>query len=158
MNVFCYTKDVNHIWEIIKLCVQRIKDEALLFTVVAILLIVSFPDLNIVIFIIYVIGIIVYAVITGIRISNHKTDNRFLSNANKFLDDQLHWETRTINNSDVYFYSNDNNYKIVQSDNSIKDWEPGIESWMRNFPDSYVSEWQVYLKYGEIVEYRYFKL
>lgn len=60
---------MENVWEIIKICVQRIKDEALLFTVVATLLIVSFPDSRVVIFALYVIGVVVYTIITGIRIS-----------------------------------------------------------------------------------------
>ena len=148
---------MNGVLKIIQLCVEKIKDETLLFSVIAILLAVTFPSERISIFILYLIALIAYAVITSIRLSKHQTDNRFLYNFDQFLKNTTDWERRTIDDSEVYFYTRDNNYKIIQGEASVRDWEPRIEPWMNNFPDAYVSEWRVYLKHGEnvIAEYTF---
>lgn len=148
---------MSNISKIIQLCVERIKDEILLFSVIAILLAVTFPSERIAIFTLYLIAVLAYITVTTIRLSKHQTDNRFLYNFDRFLQERTDWERRIIDDSEVYFYTRDNNYKIVQGDTSIRDWEPRIEPWMNNFPDAYVSEWRVYLKYGEniIAEYSF---
>lgn len=143
--------DVDNITQYIKLCIESIKDELLLFSVVAILFIVSFPEVKILVFIIYGIAVTLYAVLTSIRLSSHKFDNRFLKNFETFLENREGWEKRTINHSVVYFYTEDNSYQIVQGDEHVREWGSKIEPWMVNFPDASVFEYKVYLKHDETI-------
>jgi|GEM_PF-2687485 len=148
---------MNDLLKIIKICVEKIKDDFLLFSVVALVLMVAFPDSRFSIFTIYGIAVLIYVIIIMIRTRGQKSNNRFLQNVEHYLTRPEDWEMRMIGDSEVYFYTEDNNYKVVQGDTSLRNWEPRIETWMNNFPDAYVSEWNVYIKHGEnvIAEYKF---
>lgn len=148
---------MNDLLKIAKICVEKIKDEFLLFSVVALVIMVAFPDARFPIFVVYGTAVTMYVIITMIRIRGQKSDNKFLQNVEQYLGNPEDWEMRMIGNSEIYFYVEDNNYKIVQGDSSLRDWEPRIEPWMNNFPDAHVSEWSVYIKHGEniIAEYMF---
>lgn len=133
---------------IIKICIEKIKDELLLFSVFVIIVSTSFPEFKIVIFILYLVAVISYTIINGIKVYQTKDNNKFLENFKNYLKNNGVWEKRMIENTEVYFYKNDNNYKIKQADERNQDWT-ARESWMVNFPDSSIFEYKVFLKYGE---------
>ncbi|MCB9815839.1 hypothetical protein H6786_00450 [Candidatus Nomurabacteria bacterium] len=148
---------MTELLKIVHKCVDKIKDDFLLFSVATLVLMVAFPEAKMTTFIVYGTAVLIYVVVTLIKSRKQETNNRFLQNVDDFLNDPASWERRTIDHSDVYFYSRDNNYKIVTGDESIREWEPNIEPWMQNFPDPHVSEYNVYLKHGEntIAEYKF---
>ena len=140
---------VKGIFEIIKICVQKIKNELLLFSVITILIIVSFPSIKTYIFVIYIVTVILYTTVVIVKsLKIRKNSNRFLDNFNVFLENKDCWERREMNDKHVYFYREDNNYKIEESDKSYERWT-ARESWMENFPDPSIAQYKVYLKYGE---------
>lgn len=133
---------------LIKICIEKIKDELLLFSVIAILVIVSFPIAKTFVLVVYIIGVILYSIMTYIKLLGHENSPKFLDNFEIFLKTKGNWEKRQVDKSEVYFYKNNNNYKIETSNEIEKEWT-ARESWMENFPDPHISEWKVYLKYGE---------
>lgn len=138
--------------EIIKLTLQKVKDETLVFAVFTILVIVRFPQWRSWIFILFMIVIISYTFLKYAKIiSKHriqKSNNKFLDNFSNFLKNPEQWEKRQINNSEIYFYKEDNNYRIEQAEEPTKDWS-ARESWMEVFPDQSITEYCVHLKYNE---------
>lgn len=132
---------------LIKICVEKIQNEALLFAVIAILVIVSFPETRVYIFVIYAVAILLYSVITIIGLYRFKSANKFLENFEKFLKDKSNWEKREIDDSEIYFYKEDNNYQIKNSNDYRREWT-ARESWMEHFPDHTITERKVYLEHG----------
>lgn len=128
--------------------VKRIKDELLLFAVFAILLILIFESHKLLIFSFFCIASIGYLVKRYLEIKNHKGSNKHFENFALFTKDKDQWEKRTIDEQTIYFYREDNNYKIEQDYNSRSVWERR-EPWMSKFPDGHISQYRVYLKYGE---------
>jgi hypothetical protein len=135
---------------------QKIKNELLIFAVFSILIITTFPSLKIWIFLIYIIGIILYTIIKVSSVYNKKSNNRFLDNFNEFLVNSDNWEKRQIDHFEVYFYKENNNYQIKKADTPGEKWS-ARESWMEKFPDPSIIEYSVYLKHGEslIASYRF---
>lgn len=128
--------------------VKRIKDELLLFAVFAILLILIFESHKLLIFSFFCIASIGYLVKRYLEIKNHKVSNKHFENFALFTKDKDQWEKRTIDEQTIYFYREDNSYKIEQDYNSRSVWERR-EPWMSKFPDGHISQYRVYLKYGE---------
>lgn len=128
--------------------VKRIKDELLLFAVFAILLILIFEDQKVYIFILFCLGSIAYLVKRYLNIRDTKVNNRHFENFAKFAKNKSDWEKRAIDEQNIYFYKEDNNYKIEQDYDSRNVWERR-EPWMSKFPDGHVTQYKVYLKYGE---------
>lgn len=138
----------SNILELIKISLSKIKEESLHFSVVAILLIITFPNNKFYILGVYLFGLIIYTIINVLKLKNLKVNNRFLENFESHLSTKEDWESRIVDDLEVYFYVNDNNYKIEQSPEMVKEWT-ARESWMENFPDSSIVEYKVYLKHGE---------
>lgn len=133
---------------LLKTCIERIKDELLLFAVLCILLIVSFEQYKLPVFGLFCFGTIAYLVKIFIQTKQSVADNRHFDNFAKYLNNKSKWSKRQIDNDDIYFYQDDNEYKIERAQDSHKTWT-ATESWMTKFPDSHISEYRVYLKHAE---------
>jgi hypothetical protein len=138
----------GNVFSLLKICIEKIKDEILIFSIVAILLIVTFPNYKILIFSIFCVAVLIFILNTFIKSKRQVIDNKHSEKFSKFLSSKENWEKRMIDSWPVFFYRQDNNYKIEQSKEVNKTWN-ATESWMENFPDPHITEYKVYLKYGE---------
>ena len=138
----------NNLFTLLSDVVKRIKDELLLFAVFAILLILIFESQKVVIFVFFCIGSVGYLAKRYLELKNNNVSNKHFENFAIFTKDKDLWEKRTIDEQTVYFYREDNSYKIEQHYDSRSVWERR-EPRMSKFPDGHVSQYKVYLKYGE---------
>ena len=134
----------NDLIKILKDVIARIKNELLLFSIVAIILIILFNDFRSQILIIYILGCLFF-ILT--KFLNKKENNNYLLNFNKFLSDGHGWRKEFIDNKEVWFY-NENNFYQIEVGESVRDFS---ESWTKVYPDKEGS-WvkYVYLKAGNL--------
>lgn len=138
----------DNFFSLIKYCLGRVKDELLYFGVLAILLMVQFVEHKTIIFTVFLISIILYLVKIYFQSKQSIKNNRHLENFAKYLNNKSLWDKRHIDHNDIFFYRNDNEYKIESAQDAHKTWTTK-ESWMEIFPDPHILEYRVYLKYGE---------
>lgn len=126
--------------EILKSTVNRIKNELLLLSIVAIIFIILFNDCRYLILIVYILGSLFYCLIKFI--DKRKSEN-YLHDFNIFLSNGNFWRKEIIDNKEVWFYEKDNFYQIEIGEKD-RDFS---EEWTRVYPDKDGS-WarHVYLK------------